>query len=224
MRITGGSLCNRKIEAPGGPAGSTRGQEKRAIGIRRKHLADKTRPNLGYPGSGVEPVPDRVREALFSILQHVVPGARVLDLFACSGSLGIEALSRGADSVLFVEKDSGCANTISQNLESLGIANKAEVLAADALTILSRLKALDREFDLAFIDPPYALSDSPNTSKSLEKLIVGLFEQHILVQGGITVFRQRRGASAVLADRPDLSKDIRTYGTTQVTFIERAQS
>ena len=101
------------------------------------------------PGVRTRPTADRVREALFSILADVT-GARVLDLYAGSGALGIEALSRGAESALFVERDRRAAATVERNLASLGL--EAPVVRQDALRFLARAEGT---FDLVFCDPPY---------------------------------------------------------------------
>jgi 16S rRNA (guanine966-N2)-methyltransferase len=101
-------------------------------------------------GARTRPTADRVREALFSMLTDV-SGARVLDLFAGSGALGIEALSRGATSAVFVERDTRAAAAIARNLEAIGVA--AEVRREDVLGFLDR--AHHATFDLVFVDPPY---------------------------------------------------------------------
>jgi 16S rRNA (guanine966-N2)-methyltransferase len=100
-------------------------------------------------GPRTRPTADRVREALFSMLGQVT-GARVLDLYAGSGALGIEALSRGAASAVFVERDPRAAAAIAANLDSLGL--EAEVQRQDALRFLARAQG---GFDLVFCDPPY---------------------------------------------------------------------
>jgi 16S rRNA (guanine966-N2)-methyltransferase len=100
-------------------------------------------------GAGTRPTADRVREALFSILGPV-DGLRVLDLYAGSGALGIEALSRGADSAVFVERDPRAVAAIERNLESLGV--EEEVLRDDVVRFLRRGSGT---FDLVFCDPPY---------------------------------------------------------------------
>jgi 16S rRNA (guanine966-N2)-methyltransferase len=100
-------------------------------------------------GTRTRPTADRVREALFSMLGDV-GGARVLDLYAGSGALGIEALSRGADSAVFVERDAQAVATIERNLASLGL--DAPVARQDVLRFLARA---DGAFDLVFCDPPY---------------------------------------------------------------------
>ena len=100
-------------------------------------------------GTGTRPTADRVREALFSILGDV-SGARVLDLYAGSGALGIEALSRGAASALFVERDRRALAALRRNLDALGA--DAEVRSQDALRFIAQPEGV---FDLVFCDPPY---------------------------------------------------------------------
>jgi 16S rRNA (guanine966-N2)-methyltransferase len=100
-------------------------------------------------GAPTRPTADRVREALFSMLADVA-GARVLDLYAGSGALGIEALSRGAASAVFVERDARAAATIRANLEAVGA--EAEISREDALAFVRRDR---RSYDLVFCDPPY---------------------------------------------------------------------
>jgi 16S rRNA (guanine966-N2)-methyltransferase len=101
----------------------------------------------------VRPTLDRVREAWMSIVQPSLPGARVLDLFAGSGALGIEALSRGAASAEFVETALRHIAVIRENLELLGATDRATVIRSDALRFISMLQA--GTYDVAFADPPY---------------------------------------------------------------------
>lgn len=109
------------------------------------------------PGPTTRPTSDRVREAIFDILQAFVDldGARVLDLFAGSGAMGIEALSRGASGAVFVESDAGALGTLRANLTSLGLEDRAEVVQADATTWMARARTKQPRFDLALCDPPY---------------------------------------------------------------------
>jgi 16S rRNA (guanine(966)-N(2))-methyltransferase RsmD len=108
-------------------------------------------------GTATRPTSDRVREALFSILASV-EGAHVLDLFAGSGALGIEALSRGAASATFVDSAAAAIATVRQNLADLGL--EAEVLRMPAVRALSCTPVADRQYDLVFLDPPYRLASS----------------------------------------------------------------
>jgi 16S rRNA (guanine966-N2)-methyltransferase len=111
---------------------------------------------LGPVPPGVRPVSDRAREGLFSSLAGRVVEARCLDLFAGTGAVGIEALSRGASSCSFVDRSRGAVAAIRVNLDKTGFADRATVVAADALDHL-RGGPGDAQADLAFLDPPYDL-------------------------------------------------------------------
>lgn len=113
------------------------------------------------PGRGTRPTSDRVREALFAMLEPL-EGTRVLDLFAGSGALGLEALSRGAAQATFVDSAPASARTIRGNLQALGV--QAEVLPMSAASFLRRARAEDRQYDLVFLDPPYALAEDISTT------------------------------------------------------------
>ena len=107
-------------------------------------------------GPGVRPTPLRVREALFSILGDQCVGSRVLDACAGTGALGLEALSRGAASVCFVEKSAHVAATLRENLDRIGLAG-ARVVHGDVLRVIPRLGREGCRFDLVFVDQPYDL-------------------------------------------------------------------
>ncbi len=113
---------------------------------------------LAVPRGEVRPTADRVRESLFAILSHrgALAGARVLDAFAGSGALGIESLSRGAASAVFVESSARVASALERNLASLGLALRARVLRMDARAALERLAREGARFELVLCDPPYA--------------------------------------------------------------------
>ena len=109
-------------------------------------------------GRTTRPTSDRVREAVFAMLDDV-EGARVLDLFAGTGALGIEALSRGAQHAVFVERDTDALRALRANIAALGIdAQTAQVRRADALQALHTASAAQETYDLVFIDPPYTRS------------------------------------------------------------------
>ena len=106
------------------------------------------------PGRGTRPTTDRVREAWMSTVAPHLPGARVLDLFAGSGALGLEALSRGASHCTFVEHDAKALAILKANVKALGADDRADVFRTDALKFAAALDA--GAFDVAFADPPYA--------------------------------------------------------------------
>ena len=112
---------------------------------------------LRAPGAGTRPLADRVKQTLFGILEPDLQGSRVLDLFAGSGAAGIEALSRGAGSAVFIEKDGGAASVIQENLRATSLAGPdAQVVRADAIAWLAHRSPSDAPFDLVIVDPPYA--------------------------------------------------------------------
>jgi 16S rRNA (guanine966-N2)-methyltransferase len=104
------------------------------------------------PGSTTRPITDRVKEALFNIIGADIEAARVLDLFAGTGGVGIEALSRGAEFVLFIDLDRQAAETIKSNLETTGFTSRAQVMRTSAFSFLD--KPPDRQFDYFYVAPP----------------------------------------------------------------------
>lgn len=120
---------------------------------------------------GLRPTSARARETLFNWLQPVLPGARVLDLFAGSGALGLEALSRGAREALLVERDAGLADSLRQTVARLHANEEAQVVAADALAFLR--VPLHGRFDIVFVDPPFAAGLWPGVFAALPPWLAG---------------------------------------------------
>ncbi|MGD1091467.1 MAG: 16S rRNA (guanine(966)-N(2))-methyltransferase RsmD [Bryobacteraceae bacterium] len=106
------------------------------------------------PGLDVRPTPDRLREALFNVLTPRIHGARFLDIYAGTGAVGIEALSRGASHAIFIESNRAAVNVIRENLRSLGLEARAQVRPGRAGSIAA---GLQEPIDIAFVDPPYRL-------------------------------------------------------------------
>lgn len=104
-------------------------------------------------GNDVRPTTDKVKEALFSIIQFEIEGRRILDLFAGSGQLGIEALSRGAASCVFVDSSKKSVEVVRQNLEATGFSKQSVVINSDSIAFL---KSRGEKYDIAFLDPPYS--------------------------------------------------------------------
>jgi 16S rRNA (guanine966-N2)-methyltransferase len=186
MRIIAGELRGRRIAAP---AGRT-----------------------------TRPTPDRVRGALFSALESrlggpgSLEGLRVLDLFAGSGALGIESLSRGAVSVTFVEHDRAALSALTQNLKSMGVESKARVVAEDAVRALDVLQARGDRFDAAFLDPPYGAPEA-------ELALAALGLASLVHAGGILVLEH------ATADAPPEHAGLallrtRAYGSVSLTLYE----
>ena len=120
----------------------------RVIAGKARHLKLKT-----IEGNDTRPTTDRIKETLFNMLQGAVPGCSFLDLFAGSGAIGIEALSRGASRAVFVEKAPKAVSCIRENLAYTGMADRAVLLRQDVMTALPALEG--QHFDIIFMDPPY---------------------------------------------------------------------
>jgi 16S rRNA (guanine966-N2)-methyltransferase len=161
-------------------------------------------------GRLTRPTPDRVREALFSIIGPV-EDLRVLDLFAGSGALGIEALSRGAAYITLVDSSHGAADAIRHNLSALGI--EAEVRRQSASSFLHQARDERRQYDLVFLDPPYG-----HATRLGPQLSVTLIP--VLAAGARVVSESDRRAPLELADLPTL--DERRYGDTLIRIHQHA--
>jgi 16S rRNA (guanine966-N2)-methyltransferase len=160
-------------------------------------------------GRDTRPTTDRVRESVFNALESIgaVAGASVLDLFAGSGALGIEALSRGAARCTFVEHDREALATVRANLDATGLAGRAEVVSGDAHRALSSFAAAGRRFDLALLDPPYATADWLRLLGALPAhLAVVESDREVPLPEGWVVVRSRRygGTVVIFARRGDL--------------------
>ncbi len=162
-------------------------------------------------GLQTRPTADRVKEALFSILQFDLPGKRILDLFGGTGQLGIEALSRGSVSAVFVDAGEDACKLIRENLRRTKLEAAGTVVRSDYLTYLNRCR---EHFDIIFLDPPYA-------EVFLENALKRIAEIDILQSGGIIVAERPAGKELSL-DFPDFirSKDYR-YGQTVLTLYRK---
>jgi 16S rRNA (guanine966-N2)-methyltransferase len=185
MRIVGGQFKGRAIAAP--------------------------------PGRDTRPTGDRAREAIFNVLAHAnwsdgVEGKRVLDLFAGSGALGLEAMSRGAAFALFVETDSGARGAIRDNIEALGLFGTTRVHRRDATDLGVKPAGLGAPFDLVFLDPPY--------NRGLgERALARLFETGWISEDALLVYE------CAADEAPDTlafaTLDERLYGAAKVLFLRR---
>jgi 16S rRNA (guanine966-N2)-methyltransferase len=141
-------------------------------------------------GLALRPTSDRLRETLFNVLAPNIPGSRFVDLFAGTGAIGIEALSRGAAEVVFIENHAPAATLIRRNLESLGVSTGATVLAVDALRglalLAARKKVAEPGFDCIFLDPPYAAAED------YARVLEYLGSADLLAPGAIVVAEHHR--------------------------------
>jgi 16S rRNA (guanine966-N2)-methyltransferase len=160
-------------------------------------------------GTTTRPTADQVRIALMDTLTPRLPGARVLDLFAGAGGVGLEALSRGAAHATFVERDTRAVAALRANVETLGVAAQARVERADARVALERLAREEARFDIVFLDPPY---EDDTVTPTLERLGAlpllaadgVVIAQHLTKRappaenGRLTAFRTRRFGETTL--------------------------
>jgi 16S rRNA (guanine(966)-N(2))-methyltransferase RsmD len=166
-------------------------------GSRKGHRIDAPR------GRTTRPTSDRTREAVFNIVAPCVEDAQVLDLFAGSGAMGLEALSRGAARAVFVEADPDACRAIERNLDKLRL--RGEVRCADVLAAIANER---RRYDLVFCDPPYAERDH----EALARYLPGL-----LAPGGLLVFET---AAKVEPELPLTKRTSRRYGAARITLFE----
>lgn len=163
------------------------------------------------PGLDTRPTTDKVKESIFNIVQFDVEGRRVLDLFAGTGQLGIEALSRGAEKCVFVDQSREAVKVVQENLRITGFEEKSRVVQGDSVSFLGSCR---EKFGLCFLDPPYA-------SDLLERALLRLAEIDIMAENGIIVCES--ALDKVLPQLPgpyEMGRDYR-YGKIKLTLYHR---
>lgn len=167
-------------------------------------------------GQGTRPTSDRARQAVFNVLEHAawaepLDGMRVMDLYAGSGALGFEAISRGAAFALFVETDEEARGAIRENADAFQVMGRTRVHRRSAIDLGARPRSDGEAFDLVFLDPPYR--------KGLGELtLLRLLEGQWLKPGAVVVFE--RGSDEPEIDTPGYDRlDARDYGAARVLFL-----
>ena len=178
----------------------------------------KGRAIAAPPGRDTRPTGDRAREAVFNILEHAawsngVEGRRVLDLFAGTGGLGLEAMSRGAAFALFVETDAGARGAIRDNIEALGLFGTTRIHRRDATDLGMKPAGLGEPFDLVFLDPPYG--------KGLGERALGKLRGGGWITGDALIVFEC-GADEAPATAGFETLDERDYGAAKVLFLKPA--
>ncbi|EAH2448714.1 16S rRNA (guanine(966)-N(2))-methyltransferase RsmD [Listeria monocytogenes] len=165
------------------------------------------------PGNNTRPTTDKVKESLFSIIGPFFDGDMVLDLFAGSGGLGIEALSRGAERAVFIDQAALAIKTIRQNLEGCHFTERAEVYRNDAERALKLLHKNEWKFDLVFLDPPYK-------KQQLEKLLGTLEKLELVNENGRIICEHDK--EAIMPDTIGKFEKIKSvsYGITVLSIFE----
>lgn len=160
---------------------------------------------------GIRPVSDRVKQSLFEILKYDITGAVVLDLFAGTGSLGLEAASRGAKEVFFAEKDARCLKLIEGNVKNLGFSKICKIIKGDASLAIKNLKDNKYLFNIIIADPPYQ-------KDLIKKTLQNLSGNDILNSGGIIVLKRHKKETVDAGLKYEVIKE-RNYGDTVLTFL-----
>ncbi|MFH1730984.1 MAG: 16S rRNA (guanine(966)-N(2))-methyltransferase RsmD [Planctomycetota bacterium] len=171
-------------------------------------------------GREVRPILGRVRESLFGILRNDVPEANVADLFAGTGVIGLEALSRGATSCVFIERDATCIATIKENIRRARLEDRCRVVRGDVFRSDDQLAELD-PFGLVFVDPPYRMLRGPRNHSKVESLVARLGEPDILAGGGTLVLRFPSDADIPGHVGPLTQTDCRRYGGMKIALFKK---
>jgi len=185
-------------------AGSARGIHLNSL------IGDKTRP-----------IQDRTKGSLFNILSGVIPGSRVLDMYAGTGAIGIEALSRGAMSCIFVENNRSAIEVITKNLEATKLQDKAQVVLYDVFDVIPYLEKNKIEVEIVFASPPYPLVEKDSYRDKLLNLFSLMCSNHIIQPEGLIMLQHRKTDFEIPQETICLELfDTRTYGDTQVSFFK----
>ncbi len=166
-------------------------------------------------GMGTRPTTDRVKENLFNIIAPYIADSNVLDLFAGTGSLGIEALSRGAKSATFSDQSEKSIEIIKKNLVHTKLLDKSEVFLGEAQLILKKLSHQGKKFDIIFLDPPYKCEIVPKILHELE--VNGVLDERVLIVAETDIEDELPNEIGTL-----IVSKIQIYGKTKLTFFKRA--
>jgi 16S rRNA (guanine966-N2)-methyltransferase len=173
----------------------------------------KGRRLVAPAGMAIRPTADRIKESLFNIMSGSIHDKRVLDLFAGTGALGIEALSRGAVFAVFVDRAKMALSTIRQNIQALGLDDRTRIIRWDILKGLNCLTSEQQAFDLVFMDPPYATG-------AVAPALTALISSNALAPGARIVIEHSAGESLVPAIDMLALVDQRRFGKTLVSFMD----
>ena len=165
-------------------------------------------------GSKTRPTQEYVRESLFNIIRWDLQDGRVLDLFAGTGALALEAVSRGAKDAVLIDMDRDACQAIKKNMETSRLGAQCRLIARDYEQAMAQLAREGQKFDVVFIDPPYRME---NTGE----ICAALYDRGLLAEAFLLVVEHRRGCAPLLDARFE-AFDQRSYGDTQITFARRA--
>lgn len=165
---------------------------------------------IEFEGESIRPTTDRVKESIFNLIQPWIAGARVLDLFAGSGALAFEALSRGAESAVCVDRDKSARAVVKENCRGLCFEDNVDIVASDSLEYLGKT---DKQFDLIFLDPPY-------NKGFVRPVLERIRENNLLSDSGVMVLESDSTDDHEDADGFEILKQ-RRYGRTYITVYKK---
>jgi len=177
-------------------------------------IAGRARGTVLFAPAGdyIRPTADRIKEDLFNIIAPYVVGARFLDLFAGTGQIGIEALSRGAENAVFVERERGAADLIRKNIAKCKLDAAGDVICGEVALTLQKLGNSGQAFDIVYLDPPYDMDELAGVAKALT-------EGGLLCDGSLVIAEQPSNAQN--HDIPKLQAyKLKEYSTTKLTFMK----
>ena len=170
---------------------------------------------VSFSADHIRPTTDRVKESLFNMIQNHIDGAKVLDLFSGTGNLGLEALSRGAESVLFVEKNRKSIQILEQNIAKLKVSESYKILQKDVLSFLRNYEG--EPFDLIFADPPF-------TEQMAHDVMLAADVSKVFQAGTLFMIESAR-REKILDDYPTLTRyDVREFGDKVLSFFQKKAS
>ncbi len=165
------------------------------------------------PGTLIRPTADRLRESIFNILSYLVKGAVVLDLFAGTGALGIEALSRGAGSAVFIDNNKKALSVVERNIQSCAVDNRSQIIRWNIVKNLNCIKSVDSKFNLVFMDPPY-------NKGMIKSTLINLHDSGSLGNDACIVVEHTPFEPVPEDCRQFELTDQRKYGKTLISFIK----
>ena len=173
----------------------------------------KGRPLKAVPGVNTRPTTDKVKEAIFSMIGPYFEGGQVLDLFAGTGGLGIEALSRGMARAVFIDLERQSIEVVRRNIEAAGMTSRAEIHKNEASRAIKLLEKRGMKFELVFLDPPYKM-------KEADKLMREMAERGLLAPGAVIVVEHDARHAYSDTDRGFRLRRQALYGDTAVTIYD----
>ena len=191
------------------------GGKERRNGMRIIGGLARGRAIVAPPGEKTRPTQEYVRESLFNIIRWDLEDARVLDLFAGTGALSLEALSRGASEAVLIDMDRDACAAIRKNMETTRLGDRCRLIARDYKQAMESLAREGKPFDVVFIDPPYRMEDTG-------EMCARLMDMGLLSDAFLILVEHRHGMPPLLDLRFE-AFDLRKYGDTEITFVRRAR-